>query len=230
LLVFPEALMTKFEGSIEQFVVQAQPSDGPFAQAIDSLAADNNLWIAYTVNERNPNGGLPFNTAIITDAEGHQRARYRKVHLFDAQGYRESDRMTAGNELMTPLDTPFACLGLGICYDLRFPEVALGAAQAGAQIMLYPAAWVDGPYKVEQWETLLRARAIENGLFVAGVCSADPNRIGHSCVFAPDGALLALGADRAEDLVICDIDLSIIERVRSTTPSLEHRRPELYAG
>ena len=258
LLVFPEALMTKFDGSVERFAQLAEPADGPFARAVDAIAAQEGLWIAYTMNERNDTPGaataesatapgasalsnsvvsepstserataLPFNTAVITDARGVQRARYRKVHLFDAQGFRESDRMAAGDELMAPVEAPFARIGLGICYDLRFPEVALAAALAGAQIMLYPAAWVSGPLKVEQWETLLRARAIENGLFVAGACCVNEGRIGHSCVFGPDGALLA-ASDGAEQLVTCNIDLNEVDRVRAATPSLKHRRPDCY--
>lgn len=226
LLVFPEALMTKYEGSVERFAHQAQPLDGAFPRAIDAIAASEGLWIAYTMNERGAD--LPYNTAIITDANGKQRAVYRKVHLFDAQGERESSRMAAGDELMTPVEAPFATIGLGICYDLRFPEVTLAAALAGAQVMLYPAAWVAGPGKVAQWETLLRARAIENGLFVAGVSCADDGRIGHSCVVAPDGTLLAVGGDEVEDLVVCSIDCARIDAVRSATPSLQHRRPECY--
>lgn len=232
LIVFPEALMTKFDGSIERFAAQAQPADGPFARAIDAIATDEGIWIAYTINERNPDTApdamaLPFNTAVITDSSGVQRARYRKVHLFDAQGYRESDRMSAGDALLAPVKAPFATLGLGICYDLRFPEVALAAALGGAQIMLYPAAWVSGPGKVEQWETLLRARAIENGMFVAGCCCADKNRIGHSCAFAPDGTPLVT-SDGSEQLVTCAIDLAEIEHTRAATPSLQHRRPNCY--
>lgn len=262
LVVFPEALMTRFDGSVERFVQQAQPADGPFAQAVDAIAARENLWIAYTMNEQHgpavdalPQGagapspsqpgdgpsagqdspagqkrngaGLPFNTAVITGPDGVQRARYRKAHLFDAQGYRESERMAAGDALMQPVETPFARIGLGICYDLRFPEVALMAALAGAQVMLYPAAWVSGPQKVEQWETLLRARAIENGMFVAGACSAGGKRIGHSCVFGPDGTPVVT-SDGAEQLVTCNIDLAEIDRARSATPSLQHRRPDIY--
>ena len=227
LIVFPEALMTKFEGSIEDFAAKAQPANGPFAQKVDAIAAQHNIWIAYTMNEQNPKGGLPFNTAIITDDEGVQRARYRKVHLFDAQGFRESERMAAGDELMQPVKAPFATMGLGICYDLRFPEVALAAALAGAQIMLFPAAWVAGSGKITQWKTLLRARAIENGMFVAGCSCADDGRIGHSCVFGPNGASL-VESDGSEQLVTCRIDLSEIERVRSATPSLRHRRPACY--
>ena len=226
LLVFPEALMTRFDGTVERFAAEAQPLDGPFPRAVDAIAADEGLWIAYTLNERNPNG-LPFNTAVITDSAGAQRAIYRKAHLFDAQGERESGRMAAGGALMEPLAAPFAKLGLGICYDLRFPEVARAAALDGAQLMLFPAAWVSGPGKARQWETLLAARAIENGMFVAGAGSVDPGRCGHSCVFAPDGTPLAT-SDNGEQLVTCEIDLAEIERVRTATPSLAHRRPDLY--
>lgn len=227
LVVFPEALMTKFDGSVERFAAHAQASDGPFARAIDDMAAEFGIWVVYTMNERNSEGALPFNTAVITDDDGAQRARYRKVHLFDAQGFRESDRMAPGDALMAPVEAPFATLGLGICYDLRFPEVATAAALSGTQVMLYPAAWVAGPGKVDQWETLLRARAIENGLFVAGCCCVDEGRIGHSCVFAPDGAPLAT-SDGTEQLVTCAIRPAEVERVRKATPSLAHRRPDCY--
>lgn len=226
LLVFPEALMTRYDGSLTRFIEQAQPLNGPFAQAIDGIAADAKMWIAYTLNEQN-DGGLPYNTAVITDESGVQQACYRKVHLFDAQGERESKRMAPGNELMAPVHAPFAVLGLGICYDLRFPELARKAALAGAQLMLYPAAWLAGPGKIMQWKTLLAARAIENGMFVAGVGSVDARRAGHSCVFGPDGSCLVEGGDD-EELVTCTIDLSEIARVRKATPSLEHLRPDCY--
>lgn len=227
LLVFPEALMTKFGGPIEHFAAKAQAADGPFAQSVDALAAESGIWIAYTINERNENGGLPFNTAVITDSTGIQRARYRKVHLFDAQGLKESERMAPGDKLMEPIHAPFASIALAICYDLRFPEVARKAALAGAQLMLYPAAWVSGPGKIHQWKTLLAARAIENGMFVAGVGSVDKGRSGHSCVFGPDGSCLVEGGDE-EELVTCTIDLSEVDRVRTATPSLEHLRPNCY--
>ena len=135
--------------------------------------------------------------------------------------------MAEGAELMQPVSTPFGMLGLAICYDLRFPEVARAAALEGAEFMVFPSAWVAGPGKVEQWETLLAARAIENGMFVAGVSSADEGRIGNSRVYAPDGALLAAGGP-GEQLVTCDIDLAEIARVRSATPSLSHRRVDCY--
>ena len=203
LVVFPEALMTRFRGSPEDFAAAAQPLDGPFSRAIDALAAEFGLWVVYTMNERNPMG-LPFNTAVIADSAGTQRGVYRKTHLFDKQGQHESAYTTAGDVLMTPVSAPFATIGLAICYDLRFPEVTAEAVGAGADLMLFPSAWVDGPDKVNQWKTLLRERAVENAIHVAGVSSVDPNRAGHSCIFAPDGTLLAeAGAD--EELLVCTV-------------------------
>ena len=201
LVVFPEALMTRFDGSVERFAAGAQPLDGPFPQTIDALAAEFGLWVVYTMSERNPDG-LPFNTAVVTDAAGAQRGAYRKNHLFDKQGERESAYTAPGDALMAPVRAPFATIGLAICYDLRFPEVTRAAAQAGADLMLFPSAWVAGPDKVNQWKTLLHERAVENAMHVAGVSSVDPNRTGHSCVFAPDGTLLAeAGPD--EELLVC---------------------------
>mgnify|MGYP002509763974 CR=1 FL=1 len=201
LIVFPEAFMSRFDGSVERFCAASQPLDGAFPQAIDALANEFNLWVAYTISEHNP-GGLPFNTAIITDASGAQRGAYRKTHLFDKQGERESAYTAAGDALMPPIKAPFATIGLAICYDLRFPEVTAAAAANGADLMLFPSAWVDGPDKVNQWKTLLRERAAENAIHVAGVSSVDPNRAGHSCVFAPDGTLLA-EAGANEELLLC---------------------------
>lgn len=248
LLVFPEAFMGPYDEERGCYRADPEPLDGPFAHAIDALAAEFGIWIVYTLNELNPSGGRPFNTAVVTDSAGAQRGAYRKVHLFDAQGYRESDRLSAGSELFAPIETPFGKLGLAICYDLRFPEVARAAALAGCQVMLYPAAWVSGPKKALQWETLLEARAIENSMFVAGVTRTDRGYIGNSCIFGPDGALLADGEPAfgselpksmqpdefdernaaTEMLVMAQIDLTRIDEVRTATPSLAHRRPDVY--
>lgn len=212
LVVFPEALMMGYDGSPERFAAAAEPADGPFSRAIDAIATAAGLWVVYTMNERNPEGGMPFNTAIVTGPDGIQRGRYRKVHLFDKQGENESGHMAAGTEPFAPVDAPFARIGLAICYDLRFPEVSQAAAQAGAQLMLYPSAWVAGPNKVDQWKELLRERAVENGMFVAGCSSVDANRTGHSAVFAPDGTELA-SAGGEEELLVCTIDLDFSSRL-----------------
>ena len=201
LLVFPEALMSRFEGSVERFAAAAEPRDGAFCAAVDAIAAEFGLWVVYTMNERNLEG-LPFNTAVVTDPTGTQRGAYRKMHLFDKQGESESRYTSAGDAFLEPVATPFARIGLGICYDLRFPEIAHAAAEAGANLMIYPSAWVAGPDKVNQWKALLRERAVETGMVVVGVSSVDPNRTGHSTVFDAHGAELVT-SDGSEQLVTC---------------------------
>ena len=235
LLVFPESLMTPFDSSAEEFAAQAQPIDGPFCTGVDALAAKHALWTVYTANERNDAGGQPFNTAVFVDDAGNKRAVYCKVHLFDTDFIRESDKVGAGSELLQPVETPFGHIGVGICYDLRFPELARAAAVAGADVLVYPSAWVDGPRKVDQWRTLLAARAIENELFVAGLSRCDRafgnavprDYAGHSCVFGPLGEEVA-SAGCGEELLVADIDLKAVAHARAAMPILDHRRPDVY--
>ena len=232
LLVFPESLMTPFEQSPEAFAEAAEPLDGPFCQAVDQIAVRYGIWMVYTANESGVEH--PFNTAIVVDDAGNKRGVYRKVHLFDTDFVKESDKICSGDALFEPIDTPFCKLGLGICYDVRFPELARAAALSGCQLLVYPAAWVDGPRKVDQWRTLLGARAIENELFVAGLSRCDRgfgvarrDYAGHSCVFGPLGEALAI-ADAAEQLLVADIDPTEIDTVRAAMPVLDHRHPKLY--
>ena len=228
LLVFPESLMTPFEKTAEEFLESAQSIDGNFAAAVSAIAARYNLWIVFTVNEKNPKGGLPFNTAVVVDSAGKRQGVYRKVHLFDAYTFRESERMSYGDQLFEPITTPFGKLGIGICYDLRFPELARSAALTGADIIIYPAAWVDGDYKAYQWKTLLAARAIENECFVAGLSRCDDRYIGESYIYDPMGIAIASSYAKKEMLVVGDIDTDLIEATRKTMPIFEHRREELY--
>jgi deaminated glutathione amidase len=169
----------------------------------------------------------PFNTAVVMDSDGHVQASYRKTHLYAAHGIDEHEKMSEGSTLFAPLKTPFCTLGLGICYDLRFPEVARAATLAGCNVLLFPAAWVAGPSKVRHWETLLAARAVENELFVAGCCRPDRNCIGHSQVINPLGEVIAR-AEEGEQLLVAEIDLDQVKNARANMPCFEHRRPELY--
>lgn len=226
LLIFPESLMSVYESDKEQFLHEAEPIGGAFTQAVDEIARDYGLWMVYTINEYNPSGN-PFNTAIVVDNRGVRQGVYRKIHLFDTDFTHESDRMTAGDQLFEPIRTPFGVLGLAICYDLRFPEVARAAALAGCDLMIYPAAWVDGSLKADQWRTLLRARAIENAFFVAGVSRADKAYIGQSCIVDPQGVVLAAGGPD-EALVVARITTELKAEVRKRMPVLDHRRGDVY--
>ncbi len=227
LLVFPESLMTRYEAERGDFIQSAQTLDGTFSSAMDSLAKQHELWLIYTMNEENSEAGKPFNTVVVVDDKGEKQGVYRKVHLFDTDFTKESDRMCAGDALFEPINTPFGKIGLGICYDLRFPEVARFEALKGCDVLIYPAAWVEGRLKANQWKTLLAARAIENEIFVAGLSRVDEGYIGQSAIVNPEGVLLASGGQR-EALVSATIELREKEIVRSAMPLFSHRRPELY--
>jgi len=228
LLVFPECLMSPREMSAGELRELAEPLDGPFVRAVATSARDHGLWVAFTMSEECP-GRAPYNTAVVVDGAGYVRGSYRKCHLYDAHGVSESARISAGDSLCVSVSAPFAALGLGICYDLRFPEHARAAAVAGCDLLLYPSAWYDGTEKLEHWCCLLRARAIENEVFVAGTCHAGERYVGHSMVVDPLGRVLVEGPSGAEEaLVTCEVDLDEVARARDAMPVLDHRRPELY--
>lgn len=232
LLAFPENLMHPHELTVQQLCALAEPIEGPFAQGVAAIARTYGLWIAFTMNETNPSGEPPYNTACVVDDEGCVRGSYRKCHLYDAHSVRESDRMTAGGALCRPIQTPFATIGLGICYDLRFPEVARAAATLGCDVLLFPACWHDGPHKREHWETLLRARAIENECFVAGICHAGSRYVERSMVVDPLGSELTAQVvpipNTNDTLFVARIDLNEVTAARDAMPILHHRRPSLY--
>jgi predicted amidohydrolase len=233
LLVFPENFMWPRKLALDELKAIAEPVDGPFVRDVAQIMREFGLWAVFTMNERNPEGDLPFNTAVVVDDAGALRGSYRKCHLYDALGVRESDRLTAGSRLPEPVKTPFCTIGLQVCYDLRFPEPARAAALAGCDLLAYPAAWHVGRHKPEQWETLLCARAIENEVFVAGACRSGRGFVGCSLVADPMGRLLAKGAlgtveDGLDSLVVCEIDPETMATTRQNMPILEHRRPNLY--
>ena len=233
LLVFPENLMSPRPLEAPELRELAEPLDGPFARALAKTAQTHGLWIVFTQYETNPAGGPPFNTAVVVDQQGTRRGSYQKCHLYDAHDVRESDRMSAGASLCAPITTPFGTLGLGICYDLRFPELARAAAVAGCDLVLFPACWHDGPHKRRHWETLLRARAIENECFVAGICHAGEKYVEQSMVVDPLGCDLELLAHPVEGhpqdkLLVAELDLAAVGQARDAMPILAQRRPWLY--
>lgn len=228
LVAFPESLMGPWIAPTHCYAHKPEPLDGEYCRSIDRLAREFGMWVVYTTEEENPfSPQRPYNTVIVTDSSGKQRATYRKTHLYDAIGEHESDRMTPGGLPSPVVETPFCRLGVAICYDLRFPEVARRMALEGAQLILYPSAWVAGPRKVEQWHTLLAARAIENECFVAGLSRTGNKRCGNSLVVGPLGEPLA-AAGTEECLLTCRIDLEEVASTRRAMPIFEHRRPELY--
>lgn len=230
LIVFPEYFMYPCHKNSELYVGHAQSIDGPFVSAMKELAAKYGIWILFGMNEAAPllKAKKCFNTLVLLDNRGILRGTYQKTHLFDAFDWRESDHTAAGNALFTPVSTPFGRLGLGTCYDLRFPELARSAALRGAEIFIYPSAWVQGHMKAVQWKTLLAARAVENGMTVIG-CSqyAEDIFIGQSFACDPFGRVLAKG-DETSHMILVPVNPDDSVKARHLVPALEHMRKDLY--
>ena len=176
-----------------------------------------------------------YNTAVAYDGTGELVASYRKLHLFDAFGHRESDQVAPGSALV-------ACTlagvrtGLAICYDVRFGELSRALAVAGAELLVLPAAWAAGLFKEEHWVTLVRARAIENTVWVAAVGQVpDPDErptraatgIGRSMLVDPLGVVRAdLGP--APGVTVAEVDTGLVATVRASLPSLANRRDDVF--
>lgn len=223
LLLLPELWPTGYD--LARANAYAAPlGEGPFALMAD-VAREQGLYLVGTALEANP-VGRPFNTAALYGPDGRLVGAYRKVHLFPPMGERE--HMTAGNSLPV-FDWPWGRLALAICYDLRFPELWRAYACAGAQLILIPAEWP--VRRVEHWRLLLRARAVENQLFVAGCnragTDADGEFGGHSAAVDPWGRVLVEGG-LEPGLFLAMLDLHEVDRCRRLFPFLEDRRREVY--
>ncbi len=220
LVVLPEAFQRDFGPPDGDLTGLSEPVDGPFAAELDRVATARGTTVVAGMFETGEDPARPFNTLLV---RGAARAEYRKIHLYDAFGYAESDRFTAGP--LTPVTVPFGevTLGLMTCYDLRFPEQGRRLVDAGADVLVVPAAWVAGDRKVAHWQTLVRARAIENTAWVVAVGQPAPRYCGHSTVVSPEGDVL-VEAGAEEEVVSAVIEVSVRERARRANPSLANRR------
>lgn len=222
-VVFPEYssyFVDPFDASLAE---NAQEVDGPFVASLRRLAGEHEVTIVAGLLERAADQRRVRNTVVAVDATGLV-ASYRKLHLYDAFGQRESDWVEAG-DLTTPetFEVDGLRFGLMTCYDLRFPEVGRLLVDAGADVFVVPAEWVRGPLKEHHWRTLLHARAIENTVFVAAADHPPPLGVGWSTVVDPQGVELA-AVGTATDVAVAHLDRSAVERVRRVNPSLRLRR------
>lgn len=220
-VVFPEAAMF-VSAQLPRLKGIAQSLDGDYVGTIRGFARDYHVGVVAPMWERD--GDAVYNTLVVIDASGEIVTSYRKVHLYDAFGFKESDVITPSNRTdAVTFDVGDLRPGLSTCYDLRFPESARALIDAGADIIILPAAWLPGPLKEDHWVTLARARAIENTAYVVAVNQAAPVSTGGSLVIGPDGVITAaLGPD--PQLRIVELDSAQIESARSTNPSLSNRR------
>jgi predicted amidohydrolase len=227
-VIFPEASMACFGTPLAPL---AEPLDGPWANGVREIARATRTVVVAGMFTPAP-GGRVANTLLATGPG--VEASYDKIHLYDAFGYRESDTVAAGSRIVT-IDVEGVRLGLATCYDVRFPELFRAHADTGAALTLLAASWGAGPGKPEQWELLVRARALDATVWLAAVGQADPGTqaglaptgIGHSRIVGPDGTVRhRLGA--APELLVADLDIDEVAAVREKTSVLANRRPEVW--
>ena len=224
LVVYPEAWARDFGEAGSDVSAYAEalagPSAGPFVGAVEAVAAERSTTVVAGMFEASDDPGRPWNTLVV---RGAATASYRKVHLYDSFGYRESDRLLAGSVEPVVVDLDGWRVGLMTCYDLRFPELARLLVDAGAEVLVVPSAWVAGPRKVEHWTTLARARAIENTAYVVAVGQPGPRYTGHSLVVDPLGDVL-VEADEGPAVLEAVLSAETLATARATNPSLANRR------
>lgn len=218
----------------EELLAGAEPLDGPSLGAAREWARELRIHLlAGSIAERGEDKA--WNTSVLVGPGGHDLATYRKLHMFDVDAggvaYRESEHEQAGNELVT-VPVGELTLGMTVCYDLRFPELFRILALRGARLLAVPSAFTRAT-GTDHWEVLLRARAIEDQVFVlapnqVGRAAPHFDSFGHSAIVDPWGTVLAVAPDE-ECFIAADLDLAAQDRVRAELPSLANRRPEAYA-
>jgi predicted amidohydrolase len=224
LVVFPE-YSAFFEGRLgDASVAAAEKLDGPFVTALGRLAVELGVHIVAGLLVSTPDAGRVENTVVALDPAGSVVASYRKLHLYDAFGARESDRVRAGViEEPETFEVAGITVGLQTCYDIRFPEVTRRLVDAGAELVLVPAEWVPGPLKEQHWRTLVTARALENTIYVAAADHAPPGGVGASMVVDPMGVELATLGETT-DVTVAWISRARLADVRRVNPALALRR------
>ena len=237
LVVLPENFALMSENQAQRCALAEEDANGPIQAAVADLAQKYSLWIvAGTIPIRSSDSQRPFASCCVYDASGERAGRYDKIHLFDVQlpdgsgAYSESSYTTPGNRPAV-VTTPWGRLGLAVCYDLRFPELFREMSAGGVDLITLPAAFTVATGRAH-WQSLLRARAIENQCLVAaaaqtGQHSGSRSTWGHSMVLDGWGRILTdLGDTIGIECV--DIDMDAMSKMRRQFPSLRHRRPEIF--
>lgn len=223
LVVFPELWPTAYD--LENWPGHADVlGEGMFAR-LSALAKERRIAIASSVLEKKD--GRAYNTFALYDAHGELIGLYRKVHLVPML---DEPKWLAAGDALALIETEWGMTGLGICYDLRFPEMWRRYALGGARLFLLPAEWP--ARRAAHWQTLLRARAIENQVFIVACNRVGESKgetfAGHSAVIDPWGNAVVEAGPDAETLLTCEIDLKKVDDIRQRIPVFKDRRPDLY--
>jgi predicted amidohydrolase len=222
LVVFPEGAMHTFGALTDNLAPAAEPLDGRFVGELSRLAARLDLTVVAGMFESIAGDHRIYNTAVVVGAKGLV-ASHRKRYLYDAFSEMESDRMRAGTEELPLVDIDGFATAVSICYELRFPAFIQHAADRGADLLVVPAAWVAGPLKEEHWSVMVRARAIENTMYVAGAGMTGAGYCGRSVIVDPLGVVqAALG--EAEGVTVAEVTKERLAQVRARLPLGAQRR------
>lgn len=221
LLVLPEALLARDDADPDLSVKSAQTLDGGFLRQLREESRHNALTTILTLHV--PHGEERAANTLVALRGGEIIAQYEKLHLYDAFAVQESRRVDAGDAIAPLIEVAGMKVGLMTCYDLRFPELALSLALAGAEVLALPAAWVRGPLKEHHWATLLAARALDTTCYIVASGECGGKNIGRSCVVDPLGVTVAAAAEAA-DLLFADISPQRVAQVREQLPVLKNRR------
>ncbi|HWV23767.1 MAG TPA: carbon-nitrogen hydrolase family protein [Thermomicrobiales bacterium] len=234
IVVLPEAI--DYHGNKEGVAEIKTDIPGSVSDRFAALARELGIWLlAGSIHENIPGSDRTYNTSVLFDRSGNEVARYRKLHLYDVHipgrvEALESATIAPGSDIVTA-DIEGRTAGLTICYDIRFPELYRELADRGAEIVFLPAAFTLFTGK-DHWETLIRARAIENQCFMLasgqqGVDKEGKATYGRSMIVDPWGTVLATAQD-GEGFAIATLDFDRLEKIRAELPSLANRRKEVF--
>jgi len=229
LCAFPEFMMfyTSSSQSAAELSKLAETISGEFVTSIVKAAKANSIFVVGTFYEKSKKRNRVYDTAFLVNKSGKILSTYRKIHLYDVLGFRESNKLTPGSKIIMPTKTSLGKLGMMICYDLRFPEMSRILASSGSEILVAPSAWVKGDMKEEHWLTINKTRAIENGCYVVAPDQVGNIYCGRSIVVDPYGKIL-LDMKKRQGIGIANISLDKVNKTRKVLPLLKNRRTDLY--
>ena len=231
LCAFPEFMMffTTSSQSPQELASLSETVNGSFVKTIAKSAKENKIQVIGTFYEKSSKKNRVYDTAFFINKSGKLLSKYRKIHLYDALGFRESDKLIAGSKIVRPIKSTLGILGMQICYDLRFPEMSRKLALSGSEILVAPSAWVKGKMKEEHWITINKTRAIENGCFFIAPDQVGNIYCGRSIVVNPFGKIL-LDMKKRQGIGIVNITLDELKKTRKSLPLLKNRRKDVYSS
>jgi len=229
LCAFPEFMMffTSSSQTPKQLSQEAEKITGNFVTEICKAAKEYKIQVVGTFYEKSSKKDRVYDTSFLIDKTGKVISTYRKIHLYDALGFKESKKLVAGKKITKPTKSSIGKMGMMICYDLRFPEMSRILANSGSEILVAPSAWVKGKGKEEHWITINKTRAIENGCYVIAPDQVGNIYCGRSLVVDPFGNIL-LDMKKKQGIAIVDIDTNKVKQTRKVLPMLKNRRTDVY--